>query len=65
MSVVEAIKSGLSPVSIKEELLALEARQIEPKRRLTEPGAPPLSTNGWFWVSTEAQRSPDTSTVAD
>jgi hypothetical protein len=42
MSVVEAIKSGLSPVSIKEELLALEARQVELQRRLTEPEAPPL-----------------------
>ncbi len=39
---VEAIKNGISANAIKDELLALEGRQIELKRRLAEPEAPPL-----------------------
>jgi hypothetical protein len=39
---VEAIKNGVSAVAIRDELMALEAKQAELKRKLEEPEAPPL-----------------------
>jgi site-specific DNA recombinase len=39
---VDAIKNGIAALSIKDELLSLEARQSELKRKLAEPEAPPL-----------------------
>jgi hypothetical protein len=41
---LDAIKNGVSATAIKDELLALEARQAELKRKLAEPGARPSFT---------------------
>ena len=39
---VEAIKNGVSAMAIRDELMALERKQAELKRKLEEPEAPPL-----------------------
>jgi hypothetical protein len=39
---VEPIKNGVSAVAIRDELMALETKQAELKRKLEEPEAPPL-----------------------
>jgi site-specific DNA recombinase len=41
-SLVQAIKDGVSALSIKDELLSLEARKDEPRSRLNAPEMPEL-----------------------